>query len=295
MAFRELVIEAAKKTSIVANKIASNLDLPAFKNISRMEVMDKNYLLDFASNKYIYFDDLSDNDKQEVIEKIWQKVKSGEFEKMNSDSEEIQTEANSEKPLSQSELKQKIIDYVHNKGAVLYPLESAAEDLAIALSSEEKTEEKCSCCGKTPCECASNCDCKKEDLEDTSEEQNNTYDDKAGVKRTIERYMQDRGEDKIIGESITEAVMNDIPHEIDDQIHTLKDMRFDLEQTQKNWNIAGLKTEPMDEILKNIDDLIASLYQNGAKMADDEISKGNSEEPKEDEKQEKEKSIQGDK
>jgi hypothetical protein len=41
----------------------------------------------------------------------------------------------------------------------------------------------------------------------------------------------------------------------------------------------------MDQVLSDIDGLIASLYQNGAKMADDEISKGSSEEkePKQEE------------
>ena len=149
------------------------------------------------------------------------------------------------KPLSQSELKQKIIDYVKANGAVFYPLEDAAEKLAQELANvtESEKEEKCPCCGESPCKCGPDCEC---------------------------------GCDK--KESITEAVMNDIPHEIDDQIHTLKDMRFELEQTKKNWNIAGVDTQPMDKVLSDIDGLIASLYQNGAKMADDEISKGSSEE-----------------
>ena len=422
MAFRDLVVEAVKKSTLIANKVANNLNIAEWKNMSRMQEMDSNYISDLASFKDIRFDDLGDDEKQEVIEKIWNKVKSGEKPA------EVLDENPDEKPLDQSELKQKIMDYVKEHGAILYPLESAAEELAGALAAkEESKEEKCSCCGKSPCECGPDCKCKckkegitsvkdlsknqfislinnklevakydggysnserdamvngcidlikeyglpEEDIKvledkfsmylnpytcphcgksvedctcfncpkcgnnfdnctcsddeddyevyestlsesamsfrisskknsygdtvyyvsqiklDNGEVWNNypkmlfgpdnTYEDKASAKRAIDRYMQDRGEYKIIGESMKEATMNDIPHEIDDQIHTLKDMRFELEQTKKNWNIAGVETQPMDEVLKKIDDLIASLYQNGAKMADDEISKGPSE------------------
>lgn len=241
MAFRELVTEAIKKSTVMANSIVRRMNVAEWKNISRMAEMDADYISDLASFHMPSFDDLKDDEKQEVIEKVWNKLKSGEKP------EEV-LEANPEQePLSQSELKQKIMDYVKQNGAVLYPLAQAAEELAQALSTKEesKGEEKvCPCCGKTPCECPENCECHCTDKKET----------------------------------VTEAVMNDIPHEIDDQIHTLKDMRFELEQTKKNWNIAGVETQPMDQVLKDIDGLIASLYQNGAKMADDEISKGSSEE-----------------
>lgn len=238
MAFRELVVEAIKKTTIIANKVANNLNLAEYKNINRMSEMNSDYIADLAALHDIRFDDLSDDDKQEVIEKIWNKIKSGE-----KPAEVMDETPDENKPLSQSELKQKIIDYVKANGAVFYPLEDAAEKLAQELANVQEAEEKCPCCGESPCKCGPDCEC---------------------------------GCDK--KESITEAVMNDIPHEIDDQIHTLKDMRFDLEQTKKNWNIAGVDTQPMDKVLSDIDGLIASLYQNGAKMADDEISKGSSEE-----------------
>ena len=237
MAFRELVVEAVKKSTVMANSIVRRMNIAEWKNISRMKEMDADYISDLASFHMPTFDDLKDDEKKEVIEKVWNKLKSGEKP------DEVLDEQPEEKPLSQSELKQKIIDYVKENGAVLYPLEDAAEKLSQELAKiNTEEEEKCPCCGKSPCECGPDCDCKCDKQE-----------------------------------SMTEAVMNDIPHEIDDQIHTLKDMRFELEQTKKNWDIAGVETQPMDEVLANIDGLIASLYQNGAKMADDEISKGSSE------------------
>lgn len=253
MAFRELVTEAIKKSTVMANSIVRRMNVAEWKNISRMAEMDADYISDLASFHMPSFDDLKDDEKQEVIEKVWNKLKSGEKP------EEV-LEANPEQePLSQSELKQKIMDYVKQNGAVLYPLAQAAENLAQALSTKEECganckeekEDKCPCCGESPCKCGPDCECKCNKKE-----------------------------------FVTEAVMNDIPHEIDDQIHTLKDMRFELEQTKKNWNIAGVETQPMDQVLKDIDGLIASLYQNGAKMADDEISKGPSEEKEIEQKEE---------
>lgn len=245
MAFRELVVEAIKKSTVMANSIVRRMNVAEWKNISRMTEMDADYISDLASFHMPTFDDLKDDEKQEVIEKVWNKLKSGEKPE-----EVMEANPEEETPLSQSELKQKIMDYVKQNGAVLYPLEQAAEELAKSLSNQKEEcgcnckegEEKCKCCGESPCKCGPDCECKCNKKE-----------------------------------SVTEAVMNDIPHEIDDQIHTLKDMRFELEQTKKNWNIAGVETQPMDQVLKDIDGLIASLYQNGAKMADDEISKGTSE------------------
>lgn len=245
MAFRELVVEAIKKSTVMANSIVRRMNVAEWKNISRMAEMDADYISDLASFHMPTFDDLKDDEKQEVIEKVWNKLKSGEKPE-----EVMEANPEEETPLSQSELKQKIMDYVKQNGAVLYPLEQAAEELAKSLSNQKEEcgcnckegEEKCKCCGESPCKCGPDCECKCNKKE-----------------------------------SVTEAVMNDIPHEIDDQIHTLKDMRFELEQTKKNWNIAGVETQPMDQVLKDIDGLIASLYQNGAKMADDEISKGTSE------------------
>lgn len=70
---------------------------------------------------------------------------------------------------------------------------------------------------------------------------------------------------------LTEATMSDIPHEIDDQIHKLKDMRFDLEETQKNWNLAGMDTNPLSEIIEEINKLIEVMYAKGANLANQTI------------------------
>lgn len=268
MAFRELVVEAVKKSTLAAHSIFNRLQPRELKHIYDMQEMDGNYISDLAYYYKPGFDEFSDEDKQAIIEKIWNQAKSGK-KPLEENPEENQ-------PLSQSELKQKIMDYVKEHGAVLYPLESAAEDLATALTSEEKTEEetkeeKCPCCGKSPCECGPDCECGCKKDEEVKEGIGDTI---RKIGDQIKQNLQNLPEATM---PITEAVMNDIPHEIDDQIHTLKDMRFELEQTKKNWDIAGVETQPMDEVLTNIDGLIASLYQNGAKMADDEISKGSSE------------------
>lgn len=268
MAFRELVVEAVKKSTLAAHSIFNRLQPRELKHIYDMQEMDGNYISDLAYYYKPGFDEFSDEDKQEIVEKIWNQAKSGK-KPLEENPEEAQ-------PLSQSELKQKIMDYVKEHGAVLYPLESAAEDLATALTSEEKTEEeskeeKCSCCGESPCKCGPDCKCGCKKDEEVKEGIGDTI---RKIGDQITQSLKDLPETSM---PVTEAVMNDIPHEIDDQIHTLKDMRFELEQTKKNWDIAGVETQPMDEVLSNIDGLIASLYQNGAKMADDEISKGTSE------------------
>lgn len=72
---------------------------------------------------------------------------------------------------------------------------------------------------------------------------------------------------------LSEATMSDIPHEIDDQIHKLKDMRFDLEETEKNWKLAGLDTKPLLDVINSINGLIENMYNNGAKLADQEVVK----------------------
>lgn len=72
--------------------------------------------------------------------------------------------------------------------------------------------------------------------------------------------------------ALSEATMNDLPHEIDDEIHSLKDIRFDLDQTKLNWDLSGIDTTPLDDILANVDNLVANMYQNGAKMADAELA-----------------------
>jgi len=317
MAFRELVVEAIKKSTIMANSIVRRMNVAEWKNIARMTEMDADYISDLASFHMPSFDDLSDDEKQEVVEKVWNKLKAGEKP------DEVMEANPEETPLSQSELKQKIIDYVKQNGAVLYPLEQAAEELAQTLSTAEKTEdkqEKCPCCGKSPCECDPDCDCKckKEDIDkkviihttngkvDYIEQgcymPNGIFISDAGVnfdkgfvgmdpeeaKQSLIKFSRYPAEKIIIESVIKEAVMNDIPHEIDDQIHTLKDMRFELEQTKKNWNIAGVETQPMDQILKDIDGLIASLYHNGAVMADDELTKETSNEKPEEQEIEKE-------
>ena len=84
-----------------------------------------------------------------------------------------------------------------------------------------------------------------------------------------EEVIQDNVEES----TLTEATMSDIPHEIDDQIHTLKDMRFDVEETEKNWKLAGMDTKPMDDIDSEINHLISVMYQKGAELADQEIAK----------------------
>lgn len=72
---------------------------------------------------------------------------------------------------------------------------------------------------------------------------------------------------------LKEATMSDIPHEIDDQIHKLKDMRFELEETEKNWKLAGLDTKPLLDVISSINNLIENMYSNGAKLADQEVIK----------------------
>ena len=74
---------------------------------------------------------------------------------------------------------------------------------------------------------------------------------------------------------LAEATMSDIPHEIDDQIHKLKDMRFELEETQKNWKLAGMDTTPLSNIISEINKLIEVMYSKGANLANQTIKENN--------------------
>lgn len=71
--------------------------------------------------------------------------------------------------------------------------------------------------------------------------------------------------------TIAEATMNDIPHEIDDVVHKLKDLRFDMEELIKTWEKANMDLVPLHEILNGINSLIEVVYNNGAKLADQQI------------------------
>lgn len=71
--------------------------------------------------------------------------------------------------------------------------------------------------------------------------------------------------------TITEATMNDIPHEIDDVVHQLKSIRFDMEELIKTWEKANMDLAPLHEILNGVNSLIEVVYNNGAKLADQQI------------------------
>lgn len=84
---------------------------------------------------------------------------------------------------------------------------------------------------------------------------------------------EDDSEERVFGESVkTEATMNDIPHEIDDKIHGIRDMIFDLEETKKNWELSGIDTKPLDALIGDFGNVISSLYDNGAKLADETLA-----------------------
>ena len=108
----------------------------------------------------------------------------------------------------------------------------------------------------------------------TSKDEAQKFIDKHQTKND-EPYMEIVSESiqKHLKEYLAEATMSDIPHEIDDQIHKLKDMRFELEETEKNWKLAGLDTKPLLDVITSINNLIENMYSNGAKLADQEVIK----------------------
>jgi len=211
--FRNLVTEALDKNNTIARSIVNRMDHANWKNISEMDEANYNFIKNICSNISQRFDEASDEDKQAIMDKVYNTIHTTK-ELPESESQ----------VLDRSEIAKRIIDFVskNKNGAVLYPIAAKAEELAKAILPEETEQE----------------------------------------------------EQKSVAEStLTEATMADIPHEIDDQIHTLKDMRFDIEQTQKNWDLAGMDTTPMDDITSEINHLVSVLYQKGAELADQEIAK----------------------
>lgn len=72
-------------------------------------------------------------------------------------------------------------------------------------------------------------------------------------------------------EKLTEATMNDIPHEIDDVVHCLKNLRFDMEELHKTWEQAQMDLAPLDNIILGLNSLIKTVYTEGAKLADQKV------------------------
>ena len=216
--FRKLVTEALDKNNTIARSIVNRMDHANWKNISEMDEANYNFIKNICSNISQRFDEASDEDKQAIMDKVYNTIHTTK-ELPESESQ----------VLDRSEIAKRIIDFVskNKNGAVLYPIAAKAEELAKAILPEEDSAEQ-----------------------ETEESQEN-----------------------ITESTLTEAKMADIPHEIDDQIHTLKDMRFDIEQTQKNWDLAGMDTTPMDDINSEINHLVSVLYQKGAELADQEIAK----------------------
>lgn len=71
---------------------------------------------------------------------------------------------------------------------------------------------------------------------------------------------------------LTEAKMSEIPHEIDDVIHSLAQSRIDMEHLRKTWEAAGFQDlTPLDDILKGLSDLTALVYDKGVILADQQI------------------------
>lgn len=133
--FRNLVMEAVDETSIIASKIIKKINWLEGDNITKMKDIDYDYLGKLASYHSPRFDDLDDETQKVIMDKIWKRLKRGvkPVEEATPDSQ----------AMSQGQLKAKILYYLKTSGAVLYPMEAAAEALAKELAEvETKPEEK---------------------------------------------------------------------------------------------------------------------------------------------------------
>jgi hypothetical protein len=214
--FRSLVTEALDKNNTIARSIVNRMDHANWKNISEMDEANYNFIKNICSGISQRFDEASDEDKQTIMDKVYSSIHT------------MKEQPEDESPkLDRSEIAKRILKFIEENGAVLFPKEEKADQLAGAILQIAESD--------------------KNEAEENSD---------------------------VVSEStLTEATMSDIPHEIDDQIHTLKDMRFDVEETQKNWDLAGMDTKPMDDITSEINKLISVMYQKGAELADQEIAK----------------------
>lgn len=74
--------------------------------------------------------------------------------------------------------------------------------------------------------------------------------------------------------ALKEAKMSEIPHEIDNVIHFLAQIRIDMEHLQTTWASAGFSDlTPLAEIIKGVVDLTNFVYMQGALLADQQIGK----------------------
>ena len=72
--------------------------------------------------------------------------------------------------------------------------------------------------------------------------------------------------------ALKEAKMSEIPHEIDSVIHSLAQIRIDMEHLRDTWSAAGFSDlTPLAEIINGVVDLTNFVYMQGALLADQQI------------------------
>lgn len=92
------------------------------------------------------------------------------------------------------------------------------------------------------------------------------------IDRLLESVLSEKGNLIKKKENLSEAVMNDIPHEIDDTVHSLAAERVRLEDLRKTWESAGFQDlTALDDIIKGLIDLTSLVYTKGAILADQKV------------------------
>ena len=77
---------------------------------------------------------------------------------------------------------------------------------------------------------------------------------------------------------ISEATMSDIPHEIDDVVHSLAQERIRMEDLYRTWETAGFHDlSPLDKIITGLRELTELVYEQGCLLADQKLNVSNSE------------------
>lgn len=126
MAFRQEIFEAVDPAFTIANRIMNKMDWSEIADITEDSEINKDYIKRRASKYYHSFDNLSEEIKDKVIERIWNRLK------RESPAKEETTSG-----MSREELRQKIEDYFNKSGQIKFSIQDVAEDLSVALSNEE--------------------------------------------------------------------------------------------------------------------------------------------------------------
>ena len=127
--FRNIVLESINDASVIAARILKKMHVADADKIRSKQKetseVDTKLVGDIIFDYYPKYDDLDQELQTSIATKVWNKL-------LQPDDVVVATESEEPQP-TKEEIIDKIIDYLKSNGAVLYPLEDKAKELADVL------------------------------------------------------------------------------------------------------------------------------------------------------------------